>query len=379
MTEITNNSDQRARLATLDGTLEPLRFDGEIEPADYQRMLPRRDQEWWLYLVLAVLLGICILVFGPLSVLYAFSEQELPVGLGLIAFWTLMLAGLWFLKRRVSSSDRATRYLKLYPDLLGTAQGEFTIDGLLFHDGVHTIWFGPQLLTQIGIRADGMRVQVDASTYRYLALSARLFDSFNVDSAKRLKRHWQKLAETLTQDEHPHGLELWNQLSQPPAEAILFSGTAEAPNPWRSPASRNKALIESGTLLFLAAFMIMEYGRIEPWMFWGCGLLGGYAIVTTLLSWWNYFGGAQRYSWYQSGWISPLEFAICCGNCGARMPRSEIVHKTESPERVQLTMHSGQTYCIPRQMVVADEQWQRLCALQFGPGESATGLKPDAN
>ena len=171
LTETTINPYEPTQPATFDVELEPLRFDGVIERADYQRMLPRGEQEWWLCLVLAVLLGICILVFGPVSVLFAISEGKLLVGLGLIAFWTLMLAGLWFLKRRISASDRATRYLKLYPDVLGTAQGEFKAGGLAFHDGVHTYWFGPQHLLRTAVSADGMRVHVDASAHRYLALS----------------------------------------------------------------------------------------------------------------------------------------------------------------------------------------------------------------
>ncbi len=59
--------------ATFDAESVSLRFDGVIERADYQRMLPRGELEWWLCLVLAVLLGICILVFGPASILYAIS------------------------------------------------------------------------------------------------------------------------------------------------------------------------------------------------------------------------------------------------------------------------------------------------------------------
>lgn len=123
LAEPTINPYEPTRPATFDVELVSLRFDGVIERADYQQMLPRGEQEWWLCLVLAVLLGICILVFGPASVLFAISEGNLLVGLGLMAFWTLMLAGLWFLKRRIGASDRATRYLKLYSDGFGDSSG----------------------------------------------------------------------------------------------------------------------------------------------------------------------------------------------------------------------------------------------------------------
>ncbi|MEO8270148.1 MAG: hypothetical protein ABI557_10520 [Aureliella sp.] len=354
-----------------DVELEPLRFDGTIERADYQRMLPRGEQEWWLCLVLAVLLGICIFVFGPVSVLFAISEGKLLVGLGLMAFWTLMLAGLWFLKSRISARDRAARYLKLYPDVLGTAQGKFTAGGLSFHDGVHTYWFGPQHLLRTVVSADGMRVHVDASAHRYLALSARMFDCFNVDSANQLKRHWRTLAEMPVLTENPHGLELWNQIGQPPAEAIPFRGSATTHIPWRTPAFRNKALMESGSVLFIATFLFIARDRMESWMSWGGALLLGYTLITSTLNWWNYFKRTQQQSWYQSGWISPQQFAICTGNAGVRMPIGEIVQKMDYPDQILLTLQRGQSYCILRQMVDTDEQWQRLCAFQLGNESSS--------
>lgn len=332
LTEATINPYEPTRPATFDVESVSLRFDGVIERADFQRMLPRGEREWWLCLVLAVLLGICIIVFGPASVLYAISKGQPLVGLGLTAFWTLMLPGLWFLKRRISASDRATRYLKLYPDVLGTAQGEFTAGGLCFHDGVHTYWFGPQHLVRTAISADGMRVHVDASEHRYLALSARTFDAFNVDPANQLKRHWRQLAETPALAENPQGVELWNQISEPPSEAIPFRGSATTDIPLRTPAFRNRALMESGSLLFIAAILIFARNYRESWMFWGGGLLVGYALITNTLNWWNYFRRTYQQSWYQSGWISPQEFAICNGPAGVRMPLSEIVQKSEYPD-----------------------------------------------
>lgn len=366
LTKPTINPYEPTHPATLDGELVSLRFDGVIERADYQRMLPRGEQEWWLCLVLAVLLGICILVFGPASIVLAISKGQPLVGLGLVAFWTLLLAGLWFLKRRVSASDRATRYLKLYPDVLGTAQGEFAAGGLAFHDGVHTYWFGPLHLLRTAISADGMRVYVDASAHRYLALSARMFDAFNVNAARQLKCHWRTLAEMPVQSENPCGLALWVQISQPPAEAIPFCGSATTEVKWRTPAFRNKALTESGSILFAAAFFFIVRDRMEIWMFWSGGLFVGYGLITSTLNWWHYFRRTQQQSWYQSGWISPHGFAICTGNSGVRMPLSDIVQKTEYPGQVVLTLRSGQSYCILRQMVDTEERWQCLLAIRLG-------------
>ena len=54
LTETTINPYEPTPPANFDVELEPLRFDGVIERADYQRMLPRGELEWWLCLVLAV-------------------------------------------------------------------------------------------------------------------------------------------------------------------------------------------------------------------------------------------------------------------------------------------------------------------------------------
>ncbi len=199
-----------------------------------------------------------------------------------------------------------------------------------------------------------------------------MFDAFNADPANQLKRHWRTLAETPAPAENPQGVELWNQISQPPAEAIPFRGSATTEIPLRTPAFRNRALMESGSLLFIAAILIIARNYSESWMFWGDGLLVGYALITNSLNWWNYFRRTYQQSWYLSGWLSPQEFAICTGHAGVRMPLSEIVQKSEYPDQVLLTQRSGQSYCILRQMVDSDEQWQRLSALQLGNEASST-------
>ncbi len=81
-------------LAEATATGESLTFQGTIEKSDYQEMLPRWDLERWLCFVLAILLAICILVFGPVSVLFAISDGYVAVAISLVCFWTVMLAGL---------------------------------------------------------------------------------------------------------------------------------------------------------------------------------------------------------------------------------------------------------------------------------------------
>ncbi|MEZ6074524.1 MAG: hypothetical protein R3C09_02050 [Pirellulaceae bacterium] len=72
---------------------EPLKFNGTIERSDYQDMLPR-DQEWWLIVVLAVLLGIIFLVLAPVSVLLAISKGKVVDAIVLLGFCVLILVAL---------------------------------------------------------------------------------------------------------------------------------------------------------------------------------------------------------------------------------------------------------------------------------------------
>ena len=203
--------------------LEPLRFDGVIERADYQRMLPRGEQEWWLCLVLAVLLGICILVFGPVSVLFATFRGKAVGGLGLNRVLDAD-ARRFVVSKTPDQRERSCetpRTAEIVSDILGTAQGEFKAGGLAFLMACIPIGLDRNIC-QTAVSADGMRVHVDASAASLLGIEHRMFDAFNVDSANRLKRHWPKLAETPVLAENPQGVELWNQISQPRVEAIPF-------------------------------------------------------------------------------------------------------------------------------------------------------------
>lgn len=63
-------------------------------------MLPY-GREWWLIVVLAVLLGIIFLVLAPVSVLIAISKGKVVDAIVLLGFCVLILAALWFLKLRI--------------------------------------------------------------------------------------------------------------------------------------------------------------------------------------------------------------------------------------------------------------------------------------
>lgn len=359
----------------LSSELEPLRFNGVIEQADYQCMLPRDEPEWWVYLVLSVLLGTSLLALGPV-IIFVFSDGEPLAGVVLIGYWTLMLGGLWFLKGRVGSTGRTTRWLKKHPDVLGIAQGEFTEEGLSFHDGVRTYWFGPQHLLRISISSQGMRVRVDGSAYYYLALTARLFDGFNAHQANRLKSHWRSLAQKRELDETPTSYKLWNHISKPPDDSIHFQGSITTDVACKTPAIRYQAITELCVYSFTTVILVIAHDTTETWMLWGSAVLLGYGYITNALRWRKYFGQTHQQSWYQSGWISPFELAVCVSNAGVRMPLSQIVQKTEHAEHVLLTMKNGRSYSIFRCMLSDQEQWHQLCALQLTAIQSPQELQP---
>lgn len=348
--------------------MESLRFCGVIERADYQQMLPWSDGEWWLCLILSVLVAICLLVLGPVSIFLAFDKGDFGSTLVALVFLSLMLVALWFLKGRILSHDRASRYLRMCPDVLGTAEGEFTEHGLIFHDGIRTYWFGARHLLRSRIRKDGIRVHVDSTVCRYLALSSRLFDGYSLIVAKRLKQHWKQLAKRPKFDSPTYQAECWIQHCQPPSDAIHFQGPATIEIPWRTPADRKRLLIEMGWLLVFATGLVIARSHLDPWMFGGGVSVVVCQVVFNAFQWYRYFlMSAKQQSWDQLGWISPTEFAIYSANFGERMPLSEIVQRTEYPEQVTFTTRSGRFFLVLRHMVANDEQWQRLNAIHRLP------------
>ncbi len=344
---------------------EPLSFSGTIERSDYQEMLPR-DQEWWLLLTLAILLGICILIFGPVTVFLAISKGQLAVAVGVFGFWTLMVAAVWFLKLRIRAADRVNRMLKTCPDVLGCASGEFSEAGLVFRDGIHTYWFGPQHTQHAAILKNGIRMSVGGSSDRYLALNARLFDCYHIDLANGLKQYWKTLAERPVAAGIPDYVEQLVRLGPVPDNAVHFKGQVTTETNLRTTAMRNKAVIEFVSCLSLpfALWFIQPY--IEMWMLWVGILFTIYGLYTNVLLWSAYYRGTAQQVGYQFGWISQKEFATSDNYSAVRMPLSDVVSKMNGPELVVLTLKTGQSYDLPRHLVDSDEQWEQLRAIRAG-------------
>lgn len=328
-------------------------------------MLPH-EQEWWLFVVLAILLGIVILVFGPLSLVFAIATAQPLVAAGLCGFWSVLLVALWFLKLRIRSVDRAKRMLKKYPDLLGIANGELSDKGMVFRDGVRTYWFGPQHMCRAAILPNGVRISVDGSVYRYLALIARLFDGYSMELASRLKRRWSALAEVQLVDDPSDGADLWDRVGEPPIDAIRFKGQVTVEHNMRTAAVRNKAVSELLAYLTLPVMVVLFRAHLETWHIGAASLYVVYGLITNARLWAAYYRLSVQQAWYQFGWISEHEFAVYSNAAAVRMPLGEIVSKNDSQDLVVLSLKSGQPYHLPRQSFGSDEQWNRMRAIPIG-------------
>ncbi|TWT82456.1 hypothetical protein CA13_39190 [Planctomycetes bacterium CA13] len=339
-----------------------LRFNGVIEPDDYRCLLPQNHSERILYLVLAALLTITILFVGSAGLFFV-STGNLLIGLANFAFCVLIGLGLWFIQRRIGKQGITRRHLKKHPDLLGTARGEFSQSGLLFNDGTYQYWFGPSRLVNVGVSKKGIRFSVDGSPYRYLAFTNRLFESYSIFSAAPLKQTWIRLANEKTTDEDPFYLDVWNQVSHPPADAIRFRGQMTLRQPMKTPQLRKQASAELVSPVLAGCLFWFARDSIHPIFLWSGIIYTVFALTVNCRTWWNYFKGTSVQVWHQHGWISPDEFASCNNESAVRMPTTKISTFTMEDNLVTLTTESGASYFIPRDHVATQEQWNRLVDL----------------
>lgn len=345
--------------------IEPICFSGVIEKADYQAMLPY-DQEWWLCVVSAILLGICILLFGPITVWLAIVEEESIVTIAVFGFWAVMVAAMWFLKSRIGPFDRASRALKKYPDVLGQAAGEISNSGLVFHDGVNTYWFGPEHMKHAAFLKNGIRVNVGGSLYRYLALTSRLFEYYRMESAIGLKDRWAAAALNQLADDATDAYDPWDRVGEPPVDAIRFDGQESIEVHMRTTSLRNRALSGLVSYLTLVLLLMLFRSRMETWLLWAGITLVVYGVLTNIRVWLTHYRKNSQQTWYQFGWINDHEFSIWFDSTAVRMPLTEITSKSVCAELVVLTLRGGQQYHLTRHSFASQEQWERLQAIVVG-------------
>ncbi|MFK7735382.1 MAG: hypothetical protein AB8B50_05090 [Pirellulaceae bacterium] len=367
MTSDSRNPYEPTSLTESTETGASIHFCGTIEESDYVALIPSWDLERLLCLVLAVLVGICILLFGPVSVMFAISDGYRAAALGLSCFWLALLASLWFLKRRISSRAIAGRMLKLHPDLLGTARGKFSDLGIQFNDGKRTFWFPPASAARSAIQSKGVRLEMDGIRYRYLALTERLFEDYDFALAKRLHLHWTAQSGFQDSSENSHLVEVWEDACARPIDAVAFEGevTLEpatgAALPWQS---NFPSVLGYSALLTVVIFLRNSLSSLS---FLLGVIAASYCLTQSLLLCFRSPSISAPTSWYQFGWLTDSHFAICSSQGGVNMPLSDLTELKIQPNEMQLVHQSGIAYTIPRNSVVDATTWQRLKELADEP------------
>lgn len=345
---------------TVDCSDERLVFRGEIDFKDYFELLTVSGVErfgWSVFEnpVLTILLSV---VLG--STVYEVIGTE-DYGLAITATMVvLFIVGFAWLQKKFSRRSIARQQLQIHRDLLGTAEGELTADGMLFFDGVHHYWFGPSLLRSCVVSRRGVRYQVDRNAYRFLALSSRLFHPYELATAKRLRDNWSR---SVAAGRVPSQM-LWNRIGQAPADAVSIQ-FGNVPNeaeiahvsPWISLWELVGYFAMLGSILFILKFRgwysSRLLGMVGLWALWGTI----WAILSRTLS-----AKTAVATLEQFGWITSTEFATYNIHSGVRLTINKLQLKLDTEDRITGTIHS-QPFAIERAMLVNAGDWERLCAI----------------
>ena len=336
-------------------------FDGAIGEDDYRGLLPR-NWEWWLCMVLVVLLAICLALFTSVTVVTVLFVRDPLVVMTLIGCCAAMAVAFWLAVRFVNPKVRARRVLKRNPDLLGTARGELNSSGLRFEDGVHQYWFGPAHMLGATITASGIRVGVDPNRDRYLALTDRLFEAYDPEAAHRLHHHWAVLSATPEARQRPGYRALWDQIGAAPAEAIHFRGGVAVMGEERQ--QRLAANVIIALLLLVPSYLNFS----EPWTLWATGILVVYALAMNSKRWRSFVERQSQQVWNCDGWVTSNEVAINNGETGVRMPAKQI-EVSQLDDGLMVTTKGGAAYDLARDPLLEPEQWPRLCSSVLGSSE----------
>lgn len=345
---------------TADCSDERLVFRGEIDFKDYLELLTVSGVErfgWSVFEnpVLTILLS--IVLGSTVHEVIGTKEYGLAITATMVV---LFIVGFAWLQKKFSRRSIARQQLQIHRDLLGTAEGELTADGMLLFDGVHHYWFGPSLLRNCVVSRRGVRYQVDRNAYRFLALTSRLFDPYELATAKRLRDNWSR---SVAVGRVPSQI-LWNRIGQAPEDAVYIQ-FGDVPDdaqvahvsPWISLWELVGYFAMLGSVLFILKFR----GWYSPRLMGALGLWALWGLIWAIL---NRTLGAKTAvaTLEQSGWITSQEFAINNIHSGVRLPIDKLQLKLDTADRITGTIHSQQ-FAIERAMLANASDWERLCAI----------------
>lgn len=340
--------------------LEPLtglHFDGVIEREDYAALLPNGQFLWWLQVTLLLVLVPALVLGVFISSASLLKDGATIQSLVILAMTCGLLILAAFTAIAMGRRWRSHRYLTRFPDLLGLALGEFDQHGLLFHDGKRQHWFGPTVLAAATISKAGIRVLLPGSPYRYLALTKRLFQPYNIDKAFEFKAAWKKKAARRSHSEiHPIA-NLWKLTAETPDGAVGFKGYCSTKESTRSSEVRQRAMLETVTAVGMFA---LACTTDRTYWFLGASVYSLFSAYACVQSWRQYFHGAVENGWYQYGWISATQIATCINEIGTVLDRKEVTSVNISEGVYSLTTTANNQLFIFREHVANEVQWQKL-------------------
>jgi hypothetical protein len=290
----------------------------------------------------------------------------------LVSATTIIIAG-WCIAA-LGTGWRSRKYLSRFPDLIGVARGEFNRHGLLTHDGVRQHWIGPTGLSAAMVSKRGIRVPLPGSPYRYLAFAKRIFDSYSLTQAEKLLVIWRKnAARSIPTDPNPI-TNLWTSASDPPIGAVLFKGFCSVREPLKSSREIKERVIGETVITLVTFAVAVFFIRDRNFIFWAAAisaLICGYSGYQT---WRQFLYGTMERSWYQYGWVSDSEVAICHNEWGTIFSHREITKVEVASNYLAIVSGIDTRHFILREQVADDFAWLRLNELlgQFTTGQFTT-------
>ncbi|HBJ35820.1 MAG TPA: hypothetical protein DDZ51_13950 [Planctomycetaceae bacterium] len=359
-------------------------FDGVIKRQDYQRLLPNRQFLWWLQAVLLlvlmpVLVGSILIAAIKLAVDGLILETFVIMS---VSGTTMVVAGLCIAAMR--TGWRSRKYLSRFPDLIGVARGEFNRDGLLTHDGVRQHWIGPTGLSAANVSKVGIRVPLPGSPYRYLAFTERIFESYSPAQAENLLAIWRKnAARSIPTDPNPIA-NLWASATEPPKGGILFKGYCSVQEPLSLSREMKEKAIGETIITLVTLAVVVFFISDRNFIFWAAtisALICGYSCYQT---WRQFLYGTMQRSWYQYGWVSDSEVAICHNEWGTIFSHSEITKVEVGSNYLAIVSGTDTRYYILREQVADDIAWLRINELltkstadQSGNKDASQAIAPE--
>jgi hypothetical protein len=157
-----------------DSTPVSVSFEGVVDESMYSRFLPAGERT--AFLVFGAILGLIVLPGMLLSLFFGiFIARDWGMIIGSSILICIMTGPLIYCLRYPTNEEKARRYLKVFPDLVGSMQGTFDANGLVLWDDCKMHWFPWMLLSNFRVSKAGVRVQLEQDHRRFLALGSELF------------------------------------------------------------------------------------------------------------------------------------------------------------------------------------------------------------